>query len=66
MTMKVLFAQRRVRSFFFKTGGLGDVAGALPIELTQQGVLMFKLFYLSIQLQSSKIQKIAEDVLQLK
>src|SRR5699024_2919969 len=37
MTMKVLFASGEAAPFF-KTGGLGDVAYALPKELAKQGV----------------------------
>ena len=37
MIMKVLFASGEAAPFF-KTGGLGDVAYALPKELAKQGV----------------------------
>src|SRR5699024_2976584 len=37
MTMKVLFASGEAAPFF-KTGGLGDVAYALPKEMVKQGV----------------------------
>lgn len=37
--MKVLFASAECAPFF-KTGGLGDVAGALPKELSKKGMEM--------------------------
>ena len=58
--MKVLFATAEAAPFI-KTGGLGDVAGALPKELVKQGVDIRVVlpFYSQID---TKYKKMAEDL----
>lgn len=62
--MKILFAAAEAAPFF-KTGGLGDVAYALPKELVKQGVdIRVVLPYYDKM--PEKYQKMTEDVLQFK
>jgi starch synthase len=62
--MRILLAASEVVPFA-KTGGLADVAGALPIALEQAGqeVVVVMPYYKAVQASKAKIEPLKDDVL---